>query len=167
MVELMAPPTTLWGYERAGEPPRAFICRPSQPWAFRDSPRELSGERFRKDPHPGTWRPLLRTEKKSLKSGSPRSSNPLDSVKGLLKSTGGPVGPRNHPHRPGREGAPRGPAGSRRDPSEWELQPGETPHGGGQAPEPWQTCYVNSALHCLSYTPPMARYLLLGLHSGA
>lgn len=29
------------------------------------------------------------------------------------------------------------------------------------------TCYANAALQCLSYTPPLARYLLSGRHSGA
>ncbi|KAK1334697.1 hypothetical protein QTO34_004263 [Cnephaeus nilssonii] len=119
-------------------------------------------------PCPRTWRPLLRTGKRSFSSGTPRRSNPLDSVKGLRKSTGAPAGLRDH-HPPRESGcAPRGPlAPADTPPPSGSWSPGRPRAVGAGLQNLGNTCYANAALQCLSYTPPLARYVLSGRHSGA
>lgn len=86
---------------------------------------------------------------------------------GAAEVHGGPRGPRKA-QVPRESGcAPRGP-----------LAPAETPWSGSwRAGTPGavgaglrnlgNSCYANAALQCLTYTPPLARYLLSGRHSGA
>ncbi|CAK6442151.1 unnamed protein product [Pipistrellus nathusii] len=94
-----------------------------------------------------------------------------------LESSGfgeGAAGVHGGPRRTQKPAAPRESGCAPRGP----LAPGETPSSGSwSAGRPravgaglWNlgnTCYANAALQCLSYTPPLARYLLSGLHSRA
>ncbi|KAK1336452.1 hypothetical protein QTO34_002481, partial [Cnephaeus nilssonii] len=83
----------------------------------------------------------------------PRRSNPLDS----------------EPPPPRESGcAPRGPlAPADTPPPSGSWSPGRPRAVGAGLQNLGNTCYANAALQCLSYTPPLARYLLSGRHSGA
>ncbi|KAK1327380.1 hypothetical protein QTO34_014985 [Cnephaeus nilssonii] len=80
----------------------------------------------------------------------------------------GPRGPQEPP-LPRESGcAPRGPlAPADTPPPSGSWSPGRPHAVGAGLQNLGNTCYANAALQCLSYTPPLARYLLSGRHSGA